>query len=177
MNRRPFKKYSEKRPDRHGRKQPMPEAVLEELLRFIQAKFYPANSLAFTKDRPRLLRWVIFKLATYLEERGVTIQPAQYLEIMRDKILMEAVRHQAVDIEYVPAWLGKTVETHLDHHGEDYYEAAKTIRNAVDGALAMAHGAGHRPRDVVREFSQAARLLKPRKAPINGPEKKQLTLL
>lgn len=158
------------------RKQPTPQELLDELCRFIQLKFYPTDPIEFAKDRPRLLKWVILKLARYLEEKAVTIPPSRYLEIMRDKILLDALRHGNTGaIAYRPAWLGKIVESHLHHHGEEYYNEAKSIRNLVDAAMAATGKLP--PPDPIRELAAAARLLRPKKRPVNPPLNSQLPLL
>jgi len=143
------------------RKQPTPQELLDSLLAFIETHFYSGHPLAFTKDKPRLLQWVVLKLATWLDERGVTLSTDRYREIMVNKILMEALRHgNTSKIDYLPAWLGKTVESHLAIHGEDYYDEAKSIRNLVDHAVMVAGQARVTQPDPVRELAAAARLLK-----------------
>lgn len=152
----------------------MSEEVICELCRFIETKFYPNHPIPFAKDRPRLLDWVILPLAKFLDDRAVTIPPARYQDIVK-AVLMEALQLGDTGvIIYLPAWLGKVMQSHLDHHGDEYYEEAKVTRNHVASVMA-----GLRPgpeRDTVRELAQAARLLKPKKAkkrPINA----QLNLL
>lgn len=166
------------KPKRPISKQHTSQEVLDELLRFIESKFYQGDRINFLKDRPRLLKWVVLKLAEYLNEKAVTVSSQRYLEIMRDDVLMEAVRFGRTDeIKYRPAWLGKVVEMHLAHHGEAYYEEGKSLRNAAEKALATARG-GVQGRDPVRELAEASRLLKPaRKPTLKAPQKDQLNLL
>lgn len=165
--------------DRPPKKQPRTEDVQGAILRFIQGHFYQGQALAFAKDRPRLLKWVVWKLASYLDEKAVTIPGDRYIEIMLVKpgILMEALRFgDTGNITYLPAWLGKVVESHLRIHGEDYYTEGKALRNHLEGALTIAHR-GLQGRDPVREMAEAARLLKPSKKPaVKPPSKAQLSL-
>jgi hypothetical protein len=150
------------RPKKH---QPRSEDVQGAILAFIQNHFYQGHAVAFMKDRPRLLQWVVWRLAKYLDAKAVTIPNERYIEIMLVKpgILMEALRNgDTGNITYLPAWLGRCVETHLNIHGEDYYDEGKALRNHLDGALKIAH-AGLQGRDAVREMAQASRLLKPAK--------------
>src|SRR5262249_45381126 len=134
-----------------------------------ERKFYQGQRLAFVKDTPRLLEWVVWKLAVYLDDKAVTIPSSRYLEIMiygtpkKPSILMEALKFgDTGNITYLPAWLGKCVESHLAIHGERYYEEGKTLRNAIGGALKFAK-AGIQERDPVRELAEASRLLKAQK--------------
>ncbi len=167
------------KPSRPPRKQPTPQELRDEILRFIQSKFYPNRPTPFAKDRPRLLLWVVLKLAVYLNSRAVSIPTDRYLEIMTGPkgILMEALRFgDTGSISYLPAWLGKVVESHLAVHGEDYYDEGKALRNHMDAALALAKG-GIQGRDPIRELAQASLLLKGKKKTVNVPRKDQLNLL
>lgn len=155
--------------------QPTPLELRDELLRFISSQFYPGRTLQFTKDTPRLLKWVVLKLAEYLDERGVSIGTDRYLEIMRG-ILMDALRFgDTGNITYLPAWLGKVVESHLRIRGEQYYDEGKALRNHLDAALKTARS-GVQGRNPVHEMATASRLLKAKKRPINSPSKHQLNL-
>lgn len=99
------------KPKRPQRKQPTPQELRDELLRFIQTHFYPGHAVAFAKDTPRLLSWVVLKLAVYLNSRAVSISTERYLEIMK-AVLMDALRFgDTGKITYLPAWLGKVVAT------------------------------------------------------------------
>lgn len=158
------------------RKQHTPEEIRDELLRFIRTKFYQGEAVEFEKDRPRLLKLVVLKFASWLDERGVTLPSDRYLAIMRDTILMDAVRFGTAEIKYRPGWLGVVVEKHLAHHGEEYYEEAKALRSVVETSLMLAR-AGVQGRDPVRELAQASRLLKAKKRVIKPVVNDQLNLL
>jgi hypothetical protein len=158
-------------------KQPTSPELQDELLRFIRSKFYPSDPVSFAKDTPRLLAWVVREFATWLEARAVSLPPTRFLEILRDHILMDAVRHGTDKIAYRPAWLRAVVQSHLSHHGEDYYEEAKSIRTLADRALWAAQRASAPAPDPIRELAAAARLLQAQKRPSKRPVKAQLTLL
>ena len=161
-------------------KQPTPEDLLAELLRFVEVKFYPGDPIGFIKDKPRLLDWVILCFAEWLNSRGVTIPPTRYLEIMRDHVLMEALRHgNTGSITYRPAWLRKVIQSHLAVHGDEYYDEAKSMRNLTENALAVAGRFVQPLPDPIRELAtlkrlcQAARQSKQRGSGVND----QLNLL
>lgn len=170
------------KPNRLPVKQPTSPELLEELLRFIQTKFYPSDPVQFCKDKPRLLSWVIFEFATWLEDKDLTLPPARYLAIMRDTILMDAVRHgNTGGIAYRPAWLRAVVQSHLAHHGEEYYEEAKSIRTLADHAVWVAGRAIRPAADPIRDLATTAKLLsiarRSKKQPQKPALKAQLTLL
>lgn len=168
------------KPRRPQRRQPTPEELRDTLLHFIQTHFYKGQPVAFAKDRPRLLKWVVLKLASYLDDKAVSISTERYQEIMQ-KVLMEALQFgDTGNITYLPAWLGRCIDSHLDVHGEGYYEEGKAARENVQthlsGALKIAH-AGLQGRDPVREMAEAARLIRPQKRPVKTVVKEQLPLL
>lgn len=153
---RPFKKPF--------RRQPTSLEMRDELLRFIQSKFYPGDFVRFAKDRRMLLKLVVLKFAVYLDEKAVTLAEARYMEIVRDKILMEAVRFGKIEqVKYPPAYLGQILDSHLRIHGEDYYEEAKAIRHLVNNALSLVPRTVTPAPDGVRELAAASRLLTPQK--------------
>ncbi len=166
---------------RSDRKQPTPMELRDDLLRFIRQKFYLDHQDKFFKDQPRILKWVVLELAVFLDRRAVTISAERYREIMIGEkgILMEALRFgNTSKIGYLPAWLRHVVQTHLQIHGEDYYDEGKSIRTATENALALARGGLHgREVDVVRELAAAARLLRPKRKAVKVSRNDQLTML
>jgi hypothetical protein len=102
----------------------------------------------------------------------------KYREIF-EGVFMDALIRGATQITYLPAWLAKTLQSHFDHHGETYYEEAKTIReNALlKGILSGKLQPGNPAPDPVTEMATAARLLKPAKRPAKKTPNSQLPLL
>ena len=151
------------------RPQPTSEALRNDLLDFLQRKFYQGHPVAFAKDRKRLLDWVVLWPAKWLNERGITLPGDRYREIFM-AVFMDGLRFgNTGNITYLPAWLAKVIQSHFDHHGEEIYDRAKSIRSLADHVM---HSLGrltpHAP-DPVRHLAAAARLLKPRKAPPKRP--------
>lgn len=162
--------------------QPASPDLLEELLRFIQVKFYPSDPVSFAKDKPRLLDWVVFEFARWLQRREVTLPSRRFLEIIRDTVLMDALRHgNTSKIIYRPGWLRSIVQSHLEHHGEEYYEEGKSIRTISDRALWAAQRSTAPAPDPVRDLATTANLLRiarrAQKRPSKPVAKAQLTLL
>ncbi len=147
--------------------QPTPLELRNEILSFIQRKFYPDDrSGSFYKDRQNLLRWVVLKPAVWLDEKGVTINTTAYREILVEKILMEALRHGATDsIKYIPAWLGKCVDSHLSIHGEKYYEAAKSFRSTIEQTLLLTQQRQQPAQNPIQQLAAAAALIRPSRRP------------
>lgn len=161
------------------------QQISEELrgfcLSFLQRKFYTGRDREFTKQRQDLLRWVVLWPAQWFDRRGVTIAPDQYREIF-EKVFMDSIRFGDIEnIQYPPAWLAKVIQSHFHIHGEDYYEAAKSVRTMTENALLYAQKHPTQAPDPVRELAQAARLIKPRnhgkRKAVLDQKKDQLTLL
>lgn len=170
------------------RRQPTSQELRDTILGFICRHFYQGDFEVMVKDRTRLLRWVVLKPAAWLDERGVTIHPDDYRDLFLDAkngLLMTALRHGAIeDVEYVPAYLGKVVESRLQIQGERLYEMAKRQAAAqsaqiADRVVAQLVGAqGVQRVDPVRQMAQAADLLSVRaRAARVKPAGEQLSLL
>ena len=159
------------RPGRPSQRSLTSAELRDEILGFIQGKFYQGAAVEFSKDRPRLLSWVVLEPARWLDERGVTIASEQYRGLFLDSkagVLMEAIRFGAThEIRYRPAWLRQVIQSHLRIHGDELYAAAKSAAVAIDNALSLAGRlTGVRQPDPVRELAAAASLLKsPKRRP------------
>lgn len=158
-------------------KQVTPLELRDQCLDFLQRKFYEGHPITFAKDRRRLLEWVVLWPAKWLDDRGVTITTDRYREIFM-RVFMDALAFGTTKITYLPAYLAKTIQSHFDHHGDEYYEEAKSVRALTENALAITGKLAQvAPPDPVRDLAAAARLLKPKKVPQQSPVKDQLTLL
>ncbi len=164
--------------EKKRREQELPDQLTGAILDFIRTKFYGGNTVQFSKERKDLLRWVVWKLAWYLNSKGVTLPIERYREIVLDSILMDAVRFgNTTKVKYVPAFLKVVMDRHLAMHGEEYYEEGKRLRSRVDFLVSKAQIAIGKQPDPVEEMATAYRLLGARKRPVKAPAKEQLTLL
>ena len=159
-------------------KQPTSQELLDSLCEFVQVKFYPGQAVAFAKDRPRILKWVLLYPAGWLNSRGVTLPPERYKAILVE-VLLDALRFgMNSKVTYLPAYLRQVVQSHFRLHGEKYYGEAKTARNLVEHAVLVAgKSVTNQASDPVRELAQAARILKARRTILKPVVKDQLNLL
>lgn len=150
-----MKTRSEKRP-----RQVVSEEVQRSLLELIQRKFYDGFPVQFAKDTYHLQRWVIYWPAReWFDLKGLSVPNHRYLEIVT-KVLLDAASFQKVKAKYPPAFLKAVIQSHFEHHGDEYYREAKSARSLADHALATIGKitpAGHD--DVVTRFVAADRLL------------------
>lgn len=157
-------------------KQQTSQELRDELLGFLQRKFYQGDGVAFAKDRRRLLDWVVLWPACWLNERAVTVTADRYRSIFM-AVLMEAVIHGSEKVRYRPAWLRQVIQSHFAVHGDEYYEEAKSVRNLVENAVLMAGRSVVAAPDPVRELATAKALLTPPKRGVKPVAKEQLSLL
>ncbi|MDE2020942.1 MAG: hypothetical protein KGJ13_11450, partial [Patescibacteria group bacterium] len=99
-----------------------------ELMDFVQTKFYEGDPAGFSKDRRRLLQWVILWPAEFLDEKGVTLPPDRLKQIFVDTILLALQQGNTGNIKYRPAWLGRVIQSHFKIHWDDIYQEAKSAR-------------------------------------------------
>lgn len=144
----------------------------DELLSFLARKFYEGDPGNYAKDRPRLLKWVILWPATWLNERGITLPPAQYKAKFMEIMMLALQMGNTGKIKYRPGWLMAVIQNHFDHHGDEIYAAAKSARSLADNALAVASRLPEaETSDPTREMANAARLLKVSKRGVEQPSK------
>lgn len=158
-------KNSAKKPAYRPRQQTSQE-LLDDLSEFIRNKFYPHHPIPFAKDRPRLLKWVILWPAKWLDNRGVTLPADRYKHLLCG-ILLDALRFGDFSkINYLPAWLGQTVQSHFRHHGDAIYDEAKSMRTITEQIITNLKV---REPDPTHELALAHRLLKKPKQPPRKP--------
>lgn len=175
-------------------KQSLAVDLRDDLLWFIQQKFYPGSLedngrlqfLAFAKDRPRLITWVILEPARFMNRKGFTVPANRYKQILTS-ILLEALRYgNTSKISYRPGWLKHVIQTHFNCHWEEYYAEAKSARAQADhlmhvlGKIPRVSGSPAAP-DPFQELASAASLLartkRAKKTSPKRPVNEQLTLV
>lgn len=140
-------------------KQPTPKELTDDLLGFLQRKFYAGNTKAFLQQRANLLSWVVLWPASWLNAKGVTLPTSRYREIFM-AVMMDAVVHGTEKIKYPPAWLKQVIQSHFRIHGEEIYAEAKSARTLVENALLIAGkiGVQNQP-DPMRQMAAARDIL------------------
>lgn len=166
-------------PKRTVLKQPLAPELVDSLLAFLEARFYPGHHVAFTKDRKRLFAWCIVAPSSWLQRRGVTLPPDRFRSLIQS-VLLDALAHARAPIKYLPGWLKNVLEKHFDHHGDEIYEEAKAIRTQIDRVMLTT---GHRPTptpDPIAQIAATASILTIAKGKKPSPKRvvnDQLTLI
>ena len=137
------------------------DELINDLLDFIRRKFYERDVAGFTKDKRRLLMWVVLWPSTHLEAAKVSLPDVRQKEIFMETVMLALQQGNTGNIRYRPAWLGRVIQSHYQIHWDEIYKEAKSSRSLAEHALLTT---GRLPiaqsPDSTREMAAAARLLK-----------------
>lgn len=108
-----------------------PDAVIEDLLKSARALLYTSLPDRAWFTQQMRVKIALTLPAAYLDERKVDLSAERYQEIVQG-ILDTIKKHGRTDLGPHPcSYLHSCVEAHLRHHGDEYYEEGKAIRNRV----------------------------------------------
>ena len=138
--------------------QPTPKELTDSCLNLLRNKFYAGDEKSFFQDRRLLLKWVVLYPAAWLTGKGVTIHGDAYREIFV-KVFIQAAAHVTSKVKFRPAYLRQVIQSHFAIHGEDYYDAAKAVRNQVETAMMFVNQPRVAAPDPVAQLAQARQLL------------------
>ena len=108
----------------------LPDELTAQFLRNIQRKFYASAERQFFQERNLLLQALTFP-AAYLHQRGVKYPADRYKEILTTIIRTINTHGNLAEVRSPGRYLLHAVQTHMQHHGEDYYTAAVRTRSAL----------------------------------------------
>lgn len=150
--------------------QKIAEDLRDRLLGYIQRHFYAdLPKERFWADRRLLLRWVVLWPAKWLSDKGVTMTPERYEEIMVGGGRPRGILVDAATLGQPPynpvKYLATVVQKHWEIHGEGYYEEAKALRNKLDPIMRVLSGRAIQAQpDPIATLANASDLLRsPRK--------------
>ena len=73
--------------------------------------------------------------AKYLDDLGVRISAKRYQDILTTVIRTINRHGNVAEMRSPGRYLGKAVQEHMRHHGEEYYEIGKRSRDAIADTL------------------------------------------
>jgi hypothetical protein len=113
-------------------------------------------------SQKKMVKKAVLYPAKWLKQRAVPMSGERYQEIVQD-IVATMVREGSLHkVAYMSRYLYVTVQRHMDHKGDAYYQEGKAIRNRVDVFLKGLEQFNRGPAtaDVVESFAQAEALIK-----------------
>jgi hypothetical protein len=155
-------------------KQQTPEAMVERLLHRIRRQFcVDLGEKEWFQDHYHFIKRnvVMWPAREICFKHGFTLSSERYERVMLAILAEVEAKGDIAEVRYWPAYLMKCVQSHWEHHWEEYYAEAKSIRNATEAAM-VALGSLRTPEDrTVEAVAMAHRVLtasrKARKKP--GP--------
>lgn len=109
----------------------LPEELVKLFLRSIRNQFYKApHERLFFQEKNMLLQAITYP-ALYLDQRGVGLPAARYKALLTEIIRTINAHGNLADVRSPGRYLLTAVQTHMQHHGEDYYEVGKRTRDAL----------------------------------------------
>jgi hypothetical protein len=119
--------------------------------------------------------YVILWPAKFMRKKGFSIPAKRYEQIMRS-IFDDIKRHGSTDaVKHWNGYLLKCVQDHFDHHWEEYYAEAKSIRRTAEAAL-MACRKVEREDPTVDILASAQAVLASKTRPTKRPKGSQMDL-
>jgi hypothetical protein len=163
--------------------------LVETFLRILRDQFYfAAKERLYFQERHLLIKAITLP-ANYLATRGMTSEiPAdRYRQIIME-VIQTVKGHGTMADAHSPArYFWKVMQSHLQHHGDEYYEEAKRTRDSAENiALGILKRCKIAPRDsTISDLDSLHRLVKSpggrrpakaKQAPCTPPAAPQLDL-
>ena len=108
--------------------------LVKNYLHRIRQQFYPDDEKGFFQQRPWMMQ-AITHPAFYLDERGVRL-PERRLCAILDTVIRDIQHFGATEkIGNFCRYFLHSVQKHMKHQGDGYYEEGKSLRFITDTAL------------------------------------------
>lgn len=136
----------------------------EQLLQLIRGEFFAGvPDKQFFQERNLLLQAVTYP-ADWLNRHGAKLPEPQYQQILQTVIDTIKAHGNRAKIRRFSAYFLHAVQTHMQHHGEEYYQASKRLpaAGAVVPAIVGELRAGDPRGDVVGVLLEVRRTLRSR---------------
>ena len=112
----------------------LPDVIVERFLRSLRNQFYKGVDKLFFQEKPLLIQAICYP-ARWLDERAVRLNSKRYTTILTTIIRTINAHGNLGKVRSMGRYLLHCVQLHMQHHGEDYYEQGKAIRNALEDVM------------------------------------------
>jgi hypothetical protein len=159
-------------------RQPTPGEMVSELMGVVRRQLYAdLPERKWFQDQHLVKAWFVLWPARWLDERGVTLPPERYREILLGVLDTIKAHGDTGAVKYWPRYLLTAVQSHFRVNGDRYYEEGKSVRAALERALATAQRTQAAAPDPIRVLAEAGRALavgKRRKKAAAAPKERLL---
>lgn len=108
-----------------------PEELSYQLLGIIKREFYKGNDKGFFQERNLLLQAATYP-ARWLDDRAVRLPEDRYREILLNVIHTIKSHGATAEIRRFSAYFLHSVQEHMKHQGEKYYEQGKSMNRVIE---------------------------------------------
>lgn len=124
-------------PRSNSYEQPAPEEMVHRLMQSVRLQFCPGmDDKTWFQSHYYFLKQnvVLWPAREMCAEHGFTLPAERYEEIMLG-IFSGIRRNQRAKVQFWPAYLMKCVQSHWQHHWEEYYAEAKSLQSLITRTL------------------------------------------
>jgi hypothetical protein len=108
--------------------------IVQDFLHVLRNQFYSDDEKGFYQQRWLLMRGICHP-AKYLAERGVGLTEADHRRLLTEQIRTIQHHGQTRSIRFFGRYWLHVIQQHMRHHGEEYYESGKKLRQVADAAV------------------------------------------
>jgi hypothetical protein len=135
--------------------------IVQDFLHVLRNQFYADDTKGFFQQRWLLVRGICHP-AKYLADRGVGLTEADHRKLLTDQI--RAIQHHGStsSIRFFGRYWLHVVQEHMKHHGEDYYDSGKKLRQVAEAAVdSIRASAATQALEVTDRLSEIATAVRP----------------
>lgn len=135
--------------------------IVQDFLHVLRNQFYADDPKGFFQQRWLLVRGISYP-AKYLADRGVGLTEADHRELLTNQI--RGIQHHGDTraIRFFGRYWLHVIQQHMKHHGEDYYDSGKKLRQVADTAIESIRGqAAAQALEVTDRLAEIAAAIRP----------------
>ncbi|HWL53764.1 MAG TPA: hypothetical protein VNQ90_15100 [Chthoniobacteraceae bacterium] len=113
----------------------LPEQITDRFLRSLRKQFYVGLDKAYYQQRRQLILAITFP-AYWLDERAVRLPAHRYTGILTHIIRTVVREGDLANVHHFGFYFLKSVQNHMRHQGETYYDEGKVTRHLAADTMA-----------------------------------------
>ena len=137
-----------------------PEVLIQELMQRVRTVLYKGKPDQVWYSQQQMIKKALLHPAAWLEERKVEIPAERYKTIMEGILDAIAANGNLSQVTWVSRYVLHCFQQHMEHHGDEYYQEGKVMRNRVSVFMTALGKVNHGADLTVPVLAQAEQLLK-----------------